>query len=149
MAFNFKAIADAIAARFDAVVPPTGAPDVVLITAELPGTIVQEPTILVFPPSASFEYAASARTMTAVFPVRFYIVQIRDNVRNSTLILNWLSTLYDQLDAQVHLGQSANGVNYGIVSELRAGSMTYAGTEYGGIEFEVTVSAWEHVTAVG
>lgn len=148
MAVDFNAIAQAIAARFSAtnITPPTGEQDIRLSTEALPQALNVEPAVLVFPPSSiSFGYGPSIRKGMAEYPVRFYIYQVRDNARNATLINKWLSSLYAQLDGQVHLGLSSY-VTHAVVRTIAAGPLSYAGAEYHGIELTVEVYFGEGLT---
>jgi hypothetical protein len=138
---DFDAIAVALAVRFGPTVvsAPSGETNVVQSTAALPDAITDEPTVLVFPPSSiQFSYGPSIRKGVAFYPVRFYIYKVRDTSRNSTLLNDWISALYAQLDGQVHLGLSSY-VDYGVVDEIMVGPLTYAGIEYHGLEFTVRV----------
>lgn len=150
MSVDFNAVAQAIAVRFSAtnVTAPTGEQPVALATEALPGAIVDEPTLLVYPPTnISLEYTSGTRSGMAVFPVRFYIYKIRDTGRNATLILKWLGALYAQLDGQVHLGLP-DYVTHAVVRGISAGELTYAGETYHGVELSVEVHFWEALAAV-
>lgn len=138
---NFKSMAQAIAARFSAanVTPPAGESNVALSTEALPDAIMNEPTVLVFPPQVEFRYGSGSRLGTADFPVRFYIYKSADTPRRADLLLDWSSALYNQLEGQVHLGLSATGVNDSRITGFSTGEMTYNGTAYHGIEFNVHV----------
>lgn len=146
---DFNAIAQAIAARFaaDQITPPSGENDIALSTEALPSNIIQEPTVLVFPPEIEWHYAGHARSGPVVFPVRFYLFRIRDNARNATLTQKWLGSLYQQLDAQVHLGLSSY-VAQAKIENITPGRLSYGGDEFEGIELTVVVSVWEALTAV-
>lgn len=148
MSVDFYAIGQAIAVRFAAaaVTPPSGEDDIAESTAALPDAITNEPTVLVFPPEIDFSYGPSVRKPVATYPVRFYLWKVRDNSRNAALQTNWISALYAQLDGQVHLGLSSY-VNYAVVEGIVPGKLTYAGTEYYGIEFNVVVHVGEALTA--
>ena len=147
---DFNALASAIATRFSAanITPPSGERDIVLSTHQLPPTVAQEPTVLVFPPdpdSVEFTYMGGTRTFAVIFPVRFYLWNLRDNKRNAELVLKWLGSLYQQLDGEVHLGLSSYVAN-SEVATIGAGRMTYAGVEYEGIQIDVQVNVWEALT---
>src|SRR3990167_3622 len=148
MAIDFNAVAQAIAARFAAaqITPPTGENDIALSTEALPSNIVQEPTVLVFPPEVECPCAGSPRSGPAVFPVRFYLFRIRDNARNATLTLKWLGSLYQQLDGQAHLALS-DYVATATISGMVPGRLSYGGDEFEGIELSVAVQLWEGLSA--
>jgi hypothetical protein len=144
MAFDFNAIASAIATRFSSanVTAPSSETNVRASTSALPQAISVEPTVLVYPPEITLAYTAGTRHGVAEFPVRFYLQQIRDNGRNATLVNKWLGSLYAQLEGQVHLGLSGY-VAQAVVSAITPGDLTYGGITYLGLEFTVTVSLWE------
>ena len=148
MAFDFKAVADAIAVRFGPTVitAPSGESNVAQSTAVLPAAITDEPTVLVFPPEIDFSYGPSLRKAYAVFPVRFYIYQVRSDERNATLLLNWMSALYATIgaasDGAAHLTLSST-VNMATMSNVQPGKLTYAGTEFDGLEWSVRVNLGE------
>src|SRR3990167_6934100 len=144
MAVDFNACAVALAVRFAAaaITPPSGERDIVLSTSALPQNIVQEPTVLVFPPGPddiNFRFWSMSRGGTIVFPVRFYLWRIRDNARNATLCLKWLGPLYAQLDAEVHLGQENAGVQYAVIRNMGIGRLTYSDGEFDGITLDAEV----------
>lgn len=146
-AIDFNAIASAIATRFSAnnITPPSGETDIRLSTHQLPASIAVEPTVLVMPPDPDgieFGFGASTRIGTAVYPVNFYLYRIRDNARNVTLALKWLSSLYAQMEGQVHLGLDTY-VTHADVTSLGIARLTYGGEEFDGVAMEVTVSLWE------
>jgi hypothetical protein len=145
---DFNAISDALAARFSAanITPPTGEQNVQVSTALLPQNIALEPTVLVYPPSCEFGYMASTRTGLCTYPIRIYIENVRDNIRDTTLALKWLSVLYDQLDAQVHLGLE-NYVAKATLGNFTVGELNYGGVMHMGIEFSVEVVVYEPLNA--
>lgn len=140
MAVDFKAIADAIALRFAAAVstPPSGEDEVSRSTASLPDAISDDHTVLVFPAEVEFEYQASARKGVATYPVRFYLWKLRDSPAQTERLNDWATALHTVLDGQVHLGLSSY-VNHAEIVRVEPGRLTYAGTEYQGIEFTVRV----------
>lgn len=148
MSVDFDAIAVALAVRFSStnVTAPSGETNVARSTSALPDAISDEPTVLVFPPSeVRFGYGPSIRKGVATYPVRFYIYKVRDNSRNATLLNKWIGALYAQLDGQVHLGLSSY-VTHAVVTHMAAGPLSYAGTEYHGIELTVDVHLGEGMT---
>lgn len=151
MSFDFKAVADAIAVRFGptVVTAPSGETNVRLATAALPDAINVEPAVLVFPAEIDFGYGPSLRKAVARFPVRFYIYKIRDENRNSTLILKWMTALYatigGQSDGAAHLTLSTY-VNMAKMGNVVPGELIYPrdnGTRYHGLEWEVIVNLGE------
>lgn len=151
MSVDFNAIASAIATRFSSanVTAPSGETNVRLATASLPDAITFEPVVLVFPAEdIAFGYGPSVRKGVAQYPVRFYIYKIRDNKRNAVLLNKWQSALYAQLDGQVHLGQGTAGVTHAVVRSIQTGPLTYAGSDYHGIELTVEVHLGEGLNAV-
>ena len=149
---DFNAIASAIATRFSSanVTPPAGLGNIRSATSALPQAIPSEPYVLVFPPEpggVEMSYMSGTMTGTATFPVRFYLWKTRDKGRNSVLINKWLSALYGQLIGRVQLGLPSY-VAYGVVRNLGAAQLTYAGEPYDGIALEVEVHIWEALNAV-
>jgi len=147
MAFDFKAVGDAIAVRFGPtiVTAPSGETNIQQSTTSLPATISDEPVVFVFPPDINFEYGPGLRKGVAVYPVRFYIYKVRNNERNTDLLNNWMTALYATLDGQAHLGLSST-VNYAVMSNVQPGPLTYGGTEYHGLEWKVSVKLGEGMT---
>lgn len=147
---DFNAIASAIATRFSSsnVTAPSGETNIRLATHQLPDALNVEPAILVFPPeSVDFSYGPSLRKAIVQYPVRFYIYQLRDNKRNAVLLNKWLTSLYAQLpDTLAHLGLSSY-VNHAENTHMAVGPLTYAGTEYHGIELTIEVYIGEGFTA--
>lgn len=121
------AIAAAIALRFGpaAITPPTGYADIRLSTHRLPKSIVTTPTVLVFPPEASWSYGASHRTGDLLFPVRFYAEVTADLPRATDAVYAWHDVLIEMLTGQVQLGQSAQGVTHANWTDSRIGLLTY------------------------
>lgn len=150
MSVDFKAIADAIATQFSStnVTAPSGETNIRLATASLPDAFNVEPAVLVFPPeSVDFNFGPSLRTGLASYPVRFYIYKFRDNKRNTVLLNKWLSALYAQLpDTLAHLGLSSY-VTSATTSHMAVGPMTYANSEYHGIEVTIQVRLGEGLSA--
>lgn len=147
MAVDFNAIATALATRFSStnVTAPSGETNIRSSTSALPSQITLEPSVLVFPPEPGgieYHYTAGTRSGIAIFPVRFYLFQIRDNGRNATLCLKWLGALYDQLSGSVHLGLSSY-VTHAVVSNMGVARLSYAGLEYEGVALDAAVHFWE------
>lgn len=145
---DFNAIALAIATRFSSthVTAPSGETNVRTSTSALPDAITKEPTVLTYPPEVELSYGPSIRKAVASYPVRFYIYKIRDGARNATLINKWLTSLYAQLDGQVHLGL-ATYVTHAVVRNISAGILPYAGVDFHGIELTVEVHISESLSA--
>lgn len=151
MSVDFHAVAAAIATRFAAaaITPPTNESDIAQSTADLPSAITDEPIVLVFPPEVRLSFGPSVRKGLLEFPVRFYLYKVRNNERNSELVLKWLTSLYAQLpDTLAHLGLSTY-VNSAVIRNLTPGMLVYAGTEYHGIELTVEVLVSEGLTVTG
>jgi hypothetical protein len=149
---DFNAVANAIATRFSSanVTAPSGETNIRESTAALPDGITKEPVVLVYPPSSvELSYGPSIRKAIVTYPVRFYIYKIRDGKRNAVLINKWLTSLYDQLTGQVHLGL-ASYVNHADVVGMAAGQFNYTanGPEFHGIELTVNVYLGEGLAAV-
>ena len=145
---DLAAVATQLAVRFGptAITPPTGYDDVALSTHLLPQAIGTTPTVIVFPPDITYNYPTANRTGDATFPVRFYIAQTGDLSAATTAVYAWYSVLVDQLVGNVQLGQSSTGVTHALVMGSRIGHLTYADTEYLGIEFAVVVHLVESLT---
>lgn len=145
MALDFYAISSNVAARFEPwnVTPPSGETDIVLSTHELPQGVVQEPTVLVFPPGPDeieFDYSPGAAVVgTVTIPVRLYLWRIRDKARNVALCLKWLTALYPQLQGQVHLGLVDSGVQHAVVRNLGVARFTYGDDDFDGVALDVEV----------
>ena len=152
MSVDFKAIGAAVATRFSAanITAPSGQTSIRFATASLPGQIKATPTVLVFPPGPGdieFTYNSSLRSGIALYPVRFYLMRILNEERNSDLVLDWMSTLYDQLDGQLHLGLSSV-VSWALIRNIGAATLGYGGEEFEGIVMDAEVHIAECMTPV-
>ena len=147
---DLAAVAAQIAVRFGptTITPPTGYDDVALSTHLLPQAIVTTPTVIVFPPDITYNYPTANRTGDATFPVRFYIAQTGSLAAATTAVYAWYSVLVEQLVGNMALGQAATGVTHALIAGSRIGHMTYADTEYLGIEFAVVVHLVESLAFV-
>ena len=156
---DFDAINTALVARFSAaqVTAPAGGYDTIRVaTGDLPGQMTPLPTVLVFPTSGIYDQkAAGKRDSTNMFTVRFYYNQTGDAERDFMALRKWLDVLSDQLRASVQLGGLTwtSGVRQGEVTRAKVdsakvGILTYAGLQYSGIEFNVSVFVNESLTMV-
>lgn len=155
---DFDAINTALVARFAPaqVTPPAGYRAIRLATGELPGQMTPLPTVLVFPTSGRYDQkAAGKRDSMNTFTVRFYYNQTGDAERDYVGLRKWLDVLSDQLRASVQLGGLTwtSGVRQGevtraTVDDWKIGILTYANTQYSGIELTVTVLVNESLSMV-
>ena len=146
---DFKAMADAIAVRFGPtiVTAPSGETNIRQSTASLPAAVTDEPVVFVFPPTVTFSYGPSARKASAVYPVKFYLYKsTRDMPYNAELLNNWITALYATMDGKTHLGLSTY-VDTATMTAVTPGPITYNGTEFHGLSWDVTVGASEGLTA--
>lgn len=148
MSVPFLTIADALAAKFapGVVTPPTGYRNIALSTARLQNNLVNVPFIAIFPPEpGSVEVTIDpGRRITVIpFRLRFHFDQASGDLSKTTAALySWATVLYDQLATGAKLGLGgAPGVMKAIpTSGPGFATLPYAGTEYDGIEW--TVSVW-------
>ena len=139
---DFDAIADALAARFAPaqVTAPTGYLTIRVATAKTPNHLPPLPCVLVFPDAGTFRTGNGTRIGDATFLVRFYYSQIGDLARDVAACRAWLTVLADQLKVSVQLGGTVTTAR---VDTWKIGQMSYAGLDYSGIEFGVTIVTTE------
>ncbi len=148
--FAVDDLADAIVALYaSGVTPPSGQSNLTTVTADVPDAIVQERTLIVFPPEpAPISFGPSVRKTVARFPIRFFLWNVRDNARNTRLLRKWASVLYWQIDRSAHLGHP-EFVTWAEVDDLPfVGKLIFNGVEYYGAEFHVAAHLWEGIAAV-
>lgn len=135
---DFGAIATALAGRFAAaaLTAPTGYRTIRLSTAALPNQMPPLPCVLVFPDSGEWRTGTGTRQGGHTFTVRFYYDQLADLSRAQSGLLAWLTVLADQLRGAVQLGGT---VTRATIDSWSMGTLTYAGGEYAGLEFKVSV----------
>jgi hypothetical protein len=137
---NFDAITTAIAARFAAaqVTPPTGLTNVRSSTGDGANNLSALPSVIVTPVSGAFDTGNGTRTAAHEFVVRFYLAQyaLGDVSRDLPRLRQWLTVLVDQLRASVQLGGT---VTRAVITSWRLGVLTYAGSDYSGLEIGVRV----------
>lgn len=145
---DFQAITAALANRFAAasMTAPAGMRAMRSSLYKLPNQMPPLPCTLVFPEGGEFTTGNGTRTGTQNFTVRFYMDQLQDLPRQTDGLLAWLTVLADQLKGAVQLGGTAN-VARATIDSWSIGTMTYAGQDYAGIEFKVTVTTTESWTA--
>jgi hypothetical protein len=146
---DFDAIGVALAARFAAaqITAPTSEQTIRLATSEIPNQLNTFPAVVVFPPEVEMAYLGGIRSGVAVFPVGFYLPNLRDRPRNARLLNKWLKSLYAQMDVAIQFG----GVAYVTWAEMfttGTGQVTYADEPYEGIDLAVHVHFWEPLGAV-
>jgi hypothetical protein len=149
MSVPFLTIADALAAKFvpAQVTPPTGYRNITFATARLNNNIVNVPFVAVFPPAPGeieVTYVnQNQRTTVIPFKLRFYFEKSSGDLAEvTTALYSWATVLYDRLNTGNVLGLGGNpGVMKTFVTSGPGfASLPYAGTEYDGIEW--TVSVW-------
>ena len=148
MAFDFSAVAAAIAVRFGPTIvsAPSGETAITQSTSTLPDVISDDNVVLVFPPELDFNYGPSLRKALAIYPVRFFIYKVGDNPRNSAKLYAWLNAFYATLDAGTHLTLSTY-VQTAVLESAKVGELNYGGIAFYGIEFQVRVVLGEGLSA--
>lgn len=148
---NSKAIADAIAARFDGVSAVNGSETrtVQLATASMPNTIARGVYVLVFPPTAETEIGVSRmRDDEMDFVVRLLWDPLNYPTRTDWLYA-WWDALRDRVEADMDLGLPAY-VSWARVINMRAllDGFTYGDVISDMVEMTVRVHVSEVVTTV-
>ena len=140
---DYGAIADAIAARFLGVTPPTGQPAIRLATADLPNDITVVPCFLVNEPDDDWDaQGMGGRRGTLTFECDLVLPQ-SDGPRTARVAMDWRSALHTRLDGQVHLGLTGSGVGPALVTRTAAGRRTYGSAEYPVVRVTVVVTVTE------
>lgn len=144
---DIATIASALAARFAAaqMTAPTGYDAVRMSTHLLPNQLPPTPCVLVFADAGTFRTGAGTRLGEQSWIVRFYYDQAADMSRGTAALLAWASVLCDQLQGAVQLGGSVSSAR---VDAWKIGTLTYAGSDYFGIELSVTTVSTEGWAAV-
>lgn len=139
---DFDAIAIAIAARYDAsqMTAPVGYTAIRSATANPPNAMPALPAVIVFQDNGSFDSGNGTRFGTAEYLVRFYFNQIGDLARDEVALRKWLTVLADQHRTSVQLGGLVVTIK---TNSWRPGMLHYAGVDYSGIEFGVSVQTSE------
>ena len=143
---DYADIADAIAARFLGMTPPTGQPTIKVATADIPEGIGQTPAFLVGQPDDEWQAAMALRRGTLRFPCHLVFDQ-SDAARTARAAMAWRTLLYQRLDGQVHLGGVA-GVASARVASTSVGKLTLGDAEWQAIELTVVVEIAEAHNAV-
>lgn len=147
---DYDAISTAIAGRFSAaaMTAPSGLQAIRLSTGDLPNQVGPLPCVFVYPETGNYDYSPSHRNGTSTFMVRFYYSQTNDLSRELPALRKWLTVLADQLRGAAKLGGLTGSTWEVAVSRLdmwKMGVLRYAGEDYSGIEFTITVvvnEAW-------
>jgi hypothetical protein len=147
MSVPFLTIADALALRFAPanVTPPSGYRNIALSTARLNNNLVNVPFVAIFPPEpGEVETTISPGRRVTVIPfrIRFHFDQASGDLSKITAALYlWATVLYDQLQTGAKLGLGgAPGVMKAMpTSGPGFATLPYAGTDYDGIEWIITV----------
>jgi hypothetical protein len=145
---DFDAITSALAVRFGPTIvsPPAGYEAIRLSTADLPNQMTPLPTSLVFLDSGTFAHGpGSKRDSNHAFLVRFYYSEAIDITRDMVALRKWLTILVNALQGAVQLGGLVTSAR---IVTWRAGTLHYAGVDYSGLEFGVTVNVNEAWTPV-
>jgi hypothetical protein len=144
---DFDAIGTALAARYAPaqVTPPTGYENIRSSTADLPTQMLPLPAVLAFLDEGSFRTGNGDRFGTHRWVLRFYYNQAGDIERDMTALRRWLTVLADQLRLSAQL---AGVVTRCTLDSYRIGIMRYAGLDYTGIEFGVSLVTTEGWGAV-
>lgn len=134
-------IADALAASYAGLTPPTGYDAIRVATAELPNQMVPLPAVLVFADSGDVATKGNASMVgVSTWTIRFYYDQTGDLPRAQRALLKWLAVLLTAHRTGIQLGGRADVTR---TSSWRIGRMTYADTDYVGIELTVMVTTTE------
>lgn len=144
MSVPFLDIADALAAKFApaSVTPPTGYRNIARATARLENNLSNVPFVAVFPPEPGQVNVAidPGRRVTEIpFRVRFHLgLTTGDLSKVMVALYEWAEVLYDLVQTGSKLGVS--GVMKAMpTSGPGFGTLPYAGKDYDGIEWTVTV----------
>lgn len=143
---NTGDIASAIATRYSGITAPSGYDAIATSTHLLPGAISTTPTVLVFPPTSTIHYEPGAlMTSEVLFPVRCYFAEKSGPEQEAAILHAWYGLLLARLVGQFTLGLSPT-VEWARVTESRAGTLTYAGIDYVGVELTVNVLVQEAIS---
>ena len=144
MSVPFLTIADALADRFKPanVTPPTGLRNISYATARLENNLANTPFVAIFPPEpGSVEVTINpGQRMTVIpFRVRFHFDRASGDLSKNTVALyKWAEVLFDLLQTNAKLGTA------GVMKSMPTSGpgfavLPYAGVDYDGIEWTVTV----------
>lgn len=147
---DVQAIAQALAARYAPanVTPPSGLTNIRVATEALPELVNAPPTVLVFPPEEQFAYTPGSRQSVQDWPIRFYLARVNTPARAVTALYRWRSVLIGQLLPNSQLGESADGVVFGVIVAARIGTLVYGEVEFEGIEMVARVRLAEGINPV-
>jgi hypothetical protein len=147
MAVPFLDIADALADRFDPdnVTPPTGYRNIARSTARLENNLANVPFVAVYPPEpGEIEVTITPGRRVTVIPfrVRFHFDRASGDLSKiTTALYEWAEVLFDLLRTNSKLGLGGSGVMKSLPTTGPGFAvLPYAGTDYDGIEW--TVSVW-------
>jgi hypothetical protein len=140
--YGLDGACQALAARMAITPAPAGYDAIRLGTADLPNQMVPLPAVLVFPDDGEYETGNGTRTGSHGITVRFYYNQSGDLPRDTAALRAWHDALSVQLRDAAQLGGI---VTSAAITGYKLGSMSYAGSDYSGIEYKVRViisEAW-------
>ncbi len=152
MAFDFDAIADAIAARYAGIGPPAGATRAMQSSsADVPQAIAPLtcPRVLVFMDQGRYQTgdvegpASGTRQGAHGATVRFFLRKLTpraDIEQASTELRQWLGLLVDRHLANARLGGLVEEVH---LAGYRITVLDYAGHSFAGIELDVAFTTTE------
>lgn len=138
---DYVSLIDALTAKYapSAITPPVGQENIKFTDWRLPNNLPQTPAITVEGERGELVNDPGRRMGQHHFAVRLYLGKTAmDQPREAAVMYAWLGVLIDLLNAGSKLGL-APLVMKALMTAYTFGVLTYAGTDYDGIELKVTV----------
>jgi hypothetical protein len=130
---DYLAIADALAARYAGVTPPSGEPALALVTFDAPDQLGPTPAILVWPndeerqqSQESFGRYVSLTRYTA----RVYFERLGSFGTRMRRLAKWRTVTWDRLSGQASLGITPWPEVFAELQSITTGEATYADIAY-------------------
>jgi hypothetical protein len=148
MSLDFDAIAEALAARYANLTPPTNYRAIIDSTSNPPNNIPATPYVIVWTRRGEVTYTPGRRDGEHDFDVMFLAARSEGDIaRRMTTLKKWLGILLDATNGQMALGLAPT-VAKAIPVEWEFDVYEYGGQDYDG--FIITVRVWtrDNVTLV-
>lgn len=141
-----RAIADAIAARFEGVTVGGKSP-AIGPTALLPNTVGKS-ALLVYPPIAALDNGPNRRRQDElIFPVRMLLDPL-DVKRRSAALYDWYDAMRPKVDEKIQLGLDYIAWARADQARLELDGQEYGDSTYDVVEILVRVKLFEHISSM-
>jgi hypothetical protein len=115
---------------------PSGLDNITISTHLLPNAVTTTPTMLIKPPTGTFEYGPGQLGGELIFPGEFYLSEGSDIPANAQKLYAWYGVLFAKPEGDYDIG-GAVGVIDATITGAVMGTLQYAGRDYVGIRFDV------------